>query len=404
MLSSAVYDHGFSDCASIHVGSLASELANTNSVCAVGQFENPLPPKKGLKIVKIRAPLSRWRSLYSESKPILAAVHRAFVILSLLHASFSASIRFGCDVVYARHGVPSLAAVVLARLKRTPLVLEINGLYSVEARSSQWPAFARHFAKLIEVFTLPFADSVVAVTDGLAREISKYHLHPNAKIFVIPNGVDTDVFRPKDTLQSRRRCAIDPRSKVICFIGNFIAWQGLQTLIKCSVTVLAAVPNALFLLVGDGPLRASFERSASSLGVVDAFRFVGKVPHAEVPDYINSADVCVAPFVSARNRLIGLSPLKLYEYMACGKPIVASDVPGVGDLLTSHRCGLAVKPDDPLALAQNIIHLLNDEPLALEIGPRAMRVAVESFSWRAISNRIESVCNTVVLGRASHAD
>lgn len=120
--------------------------------------------------------------------------------------------------------------------------------------------------------------------------------------------------------------------------------------------------------------------------------------HYEVPNYVNSADVCVAPFVRERITT-GVSPLKLYEYMSCGKPVVASDIPPVGELLAKHGCGILVQPDDSPDLARAIIRILQDRILALRIGMQARRVALQFFSWRAIAEQIARVCEAAISAR-----
>jgi glycosyltransferase involved in cell wall biosynthesis len=259
---------------------------------------------------------------------------------------------------------------------------------------------ARYATRLMESLTLPRADAIVTVTKGLKREISNRFQIDGGRIVVVSNGVDTDLYVPKNKLECRKLCSIAPGRKVVCYVGNFTSWQGLHTLVESAPMVLKTFPDTLFLLVGDGPLRESLTSRIESLGIASSFSLVGKVPNTEVPDYINASDVCVAPFIRARSETIGLSPLKLYAYMSCAKAIVASDVPGVGDLLKEHDCGAVVKPDDPTSLAEGIKRLLRDDDLRYAIGNRARRVVVKSYSWERVSAQIGQLCvRTILAGR-----
>ena len=139
-------------------------------------------------------------------------------------------------------------------------------------------------------------------------------------------------------------------------------------------------------------------RFVDSLGVSQAFHFTGKIPHIEVPNYVSSADVCVAPFVRARN-VNTLSPLKLYEYMSCGKAIVASDISAVRESLGKYDCGIVVQPGDPRELAHAIIRILEDSNLALRIGKEARQIALQFFSWRTTAEKISRVCEATVAAR-----
>jgi glycosyltransferase involved in cell wall biosynthesis len=303
--------------------------------------------------------------------------------------------RFRFDVVYARHGVSSPIAILLAKLNRIPVILEVNALFEVEAQDSNWPSLSIYLAKLIENLFLPAADAIIAVTKEIKSEIShRFHLNGN-KIYIVSNGVDTYLFRPKDMYLSRKQCNIEHAKNVVCFVGNFLAYQGIHNLIKCAPIVLKNFPETVFLLVGDGPLRTDLQHHVRSMNIDYAFNFVGKVSHSEVPKYINSANICVAPFTSSISRS-GLSPLKLYEYMSCGKPVVGSNIPGLEDVLIKHECGLSVESDNPSSLAEGIIRLLGDNKLAITMGVNARKAAVEFYSWNAVAETVAKICSRIV--------
>ncbi len=116
---------------------------------------------------------------------------------------------------------------------------------------------------------------------------------------------------------------------------------------------------------------------------------VGQVSQSTAMQYINAADVCVAPFTKERNSTIGLSPLKLYAYMACARPIVASDIVGVGDTIRDSNCGIVVEPDNPGMLASAIVEVLQDADLAQKLGANGRAAAIASHSWERTARIIE---------------
>ena len=134
----------------------------------------------------------------------------------------------------------------------------------------------------------------------------------------------------------------------------------------------------------------------SELGLSDKFTFTGRVPYEQVPLYINAADVCVAPFIKERNSKIGLSALKTYEYLACGKPIVASSIPGVQDLIESSGGGIPVTPEDPEELANAVVRLLSDEEARVEMGKKGRKYVVENHSWDGVAGKILKICEDIV--------
>jgi glycosyltransferase involved in cell wall biosynthesis len=122
------------------------------------------------------------------------------------------------------------------------------------------------------------------------------------------------------------------------------------------------------------------------------------VPYDRVPVYINASDVCAAPFILARNAKIGLSPLKLYEYMACGKPVVASDISGVADALEASKGGLPVPSENPEALAEAISKLLENPELRADMGSKGLSYVTENYSWYSVAKQVDGVCKSGLKG------
>jgi glycosyltransferase involved in cell wall biosynthesis len=103
-------------------------------------------------------------------------------------------------------------------------------------------------------------------------------------------------------------------------------------------------------------------------------------PYEEIPFLINIADICVAPFINERNRKTGVSPLKIYEYMACGKPVVSSRIEGL-EFIEKEYAGQLVEPDDAVSLAKALQDLLANTNTRIEMGRRGLKIAREKFSW-----------------------
>ena len=179
----------------------------------------------------------------------------------------------------------------------------------------------------------------------------------------------------------RNHHSISENDYIVAFIGNLAPHHGIEYLIKSAPIVLNVLPNTKFLIVGDGAIKKELINLSERIGVSDEIIFTGRVSYEIVPLYINMADVCVAPFIRARNERIGLSPLKIYEYLACGKPVVASDIKGIGDLLRNSNAGIAVTPEDPVELANAIIKLLKNEKLRKQMGKNGRKVMVNNYSW-----------------------
>lgn len=307
------------------------------------------------------------------------------------------------DVLYVRQMPLSLTPLFLSVLLRTPLLTEINGDPIEDLRQARFSPLLIWIVRQIQRLNSRYSHALVCVTPGLKQLlIQRYALAPE-RIHVIPNGTNIHVFRPMDKETCQRELNLDSTRYCVGFIGTFLPHQGLETLITCAPDVVTAVPTVLFLLIGDGTLRPVLEHSIHVKGLSPYFLLTGRLPPEKVVRYVNAMDICVAPFTKARNDKIGLSPLKLYDYMACAKPIVASDIEGVGDVILHNNLGIPVPPDDPLELAKAINTLLLNDHLRSTYSRNGRKLAEEKYNWDIAVERILSLCSTVIASnKAKH--
>jgi glycosyltransferase involved in cell wall biosynthesis len=189
---------------------------------------------------------------------------------------------------------------------------------------------------------------------------------------------------------------MEESSKYVCFVGNLAAWQGVEFLIYAAPLILKKCPDVRFLVVGDGVMKNKLQDMTYELGLLNKIIFTGRVPYESVPLYINAADLCVAPFIKGRNAKIGLSALKTYEYLACGKPIVASSIPGVKDLIELSGGGISVDPENPEELADAIVELILNEKTRTLMGEKGRKYVIENHSWNGVARKILEICKDIV--------
>ena len=130
---------------------------------------------------------------------------------------------------------------------------------------------------------------------------------------------------------------------------------------------------------------------ADSHGILEHILFTGVVPYEDVPLYISASDICVAPFISRRNERIGLSPLKIYEYLACGRPVVASKINGITGLLARSGGGITVMPENPHELAEAILYLLQDDSLRRKMGSNGCTYVMTNHTWAKVASNVADV-------------
>jgi len=305
--------------------------------------------------------------------------------------------RFRPDVIYERRFLPKISAAV-SMMTGVPAVVEINGLVEDEMkmlgkeRRSALPPPLREYA-----FSLIFRQMqrVVTVTEGLAGEMRRLYDLPLQRLVVIENAANMMLFRALDKDACRRRLGLDPESRWICFVGGLYPWHGVETAIR-AMKLLAAGPSTVrLLIVGDGPRRAALEALARQLAVDDRVRFAGKVPYEEVALYISACDLGIAPLTRERNTRIGSSPMKVYEYVACGRPVVVSAVAGIGDWVEREGVGSLAEPDNPQDFADKMTKVLSDTRLLEEMPLKGPAAVARDHSWAGVAQRILTICETV---------
>jgi glycosyltransferase involved in cell wall biosynthesis len=174
------------------------------------------------------------------------------------------------------------------------------------------------------------------------------------------------------------------------FVGIIAPWQGLEHLIRSAPQILREDPKTKFLLVGDGESRNKLVELVKELDLASHFVFVGAVPYTEVPKYINAMDVCIS-----FRKGTPASPLKLYEYMVCGKPVVATDNPD-NNFAKEINAGILIDPEKPEEVAGSIISLLKNDVMREKMGGNGRKYVLEKRSWQAVTQEVESVIKAVI--------
>jgi glycosyltransferase involved in cell wall biosynthesis len=292
-----------------------------------------------------------------------------------------AAAEFRPDVVYERYNLFFLAGALLARRRGLPLLLEVNSpLASERARFDNLRL--RRLARWAEGFAWRTADRVLPVTEVLADHIAAAGV-PRERIVVMPNGVYTDEFAGPPTRQGR---AADKDELVLGFVGFVRDWHGLDAVVR-AIAAWRGHPRLSLVVVGEGPARADLEKLAAKLGVSERVRFTGLADRSEVPRLVAGFDIALQPAAVAY-----ACPLKVVEYMAAGRAIVAPDQPNLRELLEDGRTGLLFDParrPPGQAMWDAVVRLAQDPALRARIGAAARaEVAARDLTWAGNARRI----------------
>jgi glycosyltransferase involved in cell wall biosynthesis len=309
--------------------------------------------------------------------PILRPI--SFHLLSSLFLLWSLK---DASLIYVRQ-MNSFLPLLIARLYRTPSVFEIPNDPFLAYESSK--LIRRIYEKLTDKAAMTLSNRIVVLSEWSKNRLGLIGGISPAKIVVTPSGTDTNLFRPLDKIKCCKDIGLDPSLSYIGFTGSFFEYQGVDVLIKSAPFILDKFPNSKFLLVGDGPMLHDWERQVDNYGLTHTFIFTGQVPLKEVPTYIGAMDICVAPHHSETNQA---SPVKLFDYMASGRPIVASDIEVVREIIADSGCATLVDPDNTEALSKGIIALLEDNKLRMDMSCRGRLYAVDKYDRKTLAIKL----------------
>lgn len=289
------------------------------------------------------------------------------------------------DLIYERYSLWSYAGMEFAREHEIPGVLEVNApLIEEQAahrdlvdRASAEQVARRAFAAA-SVLT-PVSTQVAAYLEGFACT--------SGKLLVTPNGVNPERF----PVGMPPAIAQPAGTFTVGFVGTLKRWHGLPVLIDVFDRLYREHDSTRLLVVGDGECREEMERDLMNRGLDAAVRFTGAVPPEAVPSYLASMDVGVAPYPEGDN--FYFSPLKLFEYMAAGLPVVASDIGQIRSAVEHGRTGLLCAPGDADAFVRSIAVVRDNPETRSRLGAAAREHVMRNCTWDGIVKRVlETAC------------
>lgn len=297
------------------------------------------------------------------------------------------------DFIYQRMTLANLAGVVLSRAFKVPLVLEYNGSEVWVSRHWGLPLKWEALADRIERVCIRHAAKIVAVSNPLREDLINRGVEPE-RIVTYPNCIDPNIFDPARLAPQRERLRrewrIGEQELVAMFVGTFGSWHGADVLAEAIGlwrSRAAAGGKVRFVLVGDGLHAPEIrERLAQGIRAGDVI-FTGLVSQHEAPGYLAAADICLSPHLkpSDGSRFFG-SPTKLFEYMAMAKPIIASRLEQLAEVL-GHQPGderdvaILVEPGSAQAIVDALGMLVEDDAIRELLGDAARARALNLYTW-----------------------
>lgn len=289
------------------------------------------------------------------------------------------------DFVYERAAIYSTAGVVVARALAVPLVLELNaplGLEQATYRGSDLAGLARE----AEHASLSGADVVVVVSAPLRDYVLGMAVQPE-RVHVLPNGVDDELFVPAErSALVRTRWGLG-EGPIVGFVGGLRPWHGVRALPALLERLVASDPDVQMVIAGDGPLRRELSEGFAHRRLTAHTVFTGAVAHQDIPDLVRCFDVALAPYEPS-DHLFYFSPLKLFEYMGCGVPVVAASLGQIRDVVVPDETGVLYAPGDLAELTDACRRLFADPARRERIGRAAAAAVHRQFTWKQNARRV----------------
>lgn len=298
------------------------------------------------------------------------------------------------DFIYQRFSAESFCGARLSKIQKLPFVLEFNSsevwkLKNWSQSRNPLKNALKTFVQLpitrrVERYNLQQATLIVVVSDSLRENLIAEGIS-STKILVNPNGVDVKKFDEANPSIWKEKFDLSNQF-VFGFIGTFGKWHGVLEMGKAIVQFYDQHPELVskvkFLVIGDGKLFSKFKDIISSSQYSDQVICTGSVHQQESPALLKCCDAFLSPHIKNPDgtKFFG-SPTKLFEYMACAKPIIASDLDQIGEILTHKETGWMCTPDDIEDLSDAMYQVYEDENLQDRLGKNARELVEESYSW-----------------------
>lgn len=284
------------------------------------------------------------------------------------------------NFIYERYSLFMFAGVLIARRLSIPIIIEINDSAAVERVR---PLFLQRLAKKIESWVVSNCDGIVFISENFRKTIESNYKHV-AHGVICPNAVNSREFYPVEDRSAVIRKSLGLEGRVVCgYVGAFVYWHGIDKFINVLAPKLKAHPNLALLLIGDGDTYGKIKEIIISHGIQDQVIMTGRVPHDEVRSYIGAMDYGILPDSNEYG-----SPMKLFEMMAVGVPLVSPSFEPIIEVVDDNKTGWLFPPKEMNDAVKKVLELSDDLDRIFRVGSRSAEYIREERQWK---NNVEIV-------------
>jgi len=283
--------------------------------------------------------------------------------------------QFKPNFIYDRYISYNYSAVAVGQKYNIPVVLEVNSPYSYQKQTFDETLHCRWLNRFFERKICRDVGFVIVVSTPLKKFLISIGV-PDDQIVVMPNGADPAIFHPDNNGEMVREQYKLGKKIVIGFTGILRPWHGLDLLLKSFEEVSHSYEYVHLLIVGDGPIRQDLEKNITDRGLTKKVTITGRRPHDRIREFVAAMDIAVSPRTT-----FYASPMKILEYMAMGKAIVAPDMENIRDIITPEENGILFKPEESNDLTRCLGALVTRIDLRSKLGRNAREEIERKRTW-----------------------
>lgn len=279
------------------------------------------------------------------------------------------------NLIYERYSFLNFSGFLMSWITNTPLLLEVNFTTKTQVYPQRTKVFIG-LARWLEKIHFKQAKMIIVVSEVLKNEIAGQGVTAG-KIMVLPNAVDIDLFRPQNpSADLKARYAIDTQAKVIGFVGSFYPWHGVDFLIETYNEIISEYDRVFLMLLGDGQMSERLMKHVREIGLEKKVIFTGRIQHDILPEYIALFDIGIMPDSNDYG-----SPMKIFEYMAMEKPIVAPKLKPIEEVIENGREGVLFTRRNKQELKLALLQLLKNAELCRSMGKAGRAKVLRNHTW-----------------------
>ena len=329
--------------------------------------------------------LAYFPGIPEKIKTMKGKIQVPFFMLSMIKKMLEITKKYDIDIIHAHWAIPpGFIATFTKKLHKKPVLITLYG-------AELWPAIKRNSKVMKQMisYALNNAEKVVGISDATCnagKEISG-----RTDIEILPDGINVETFNPGvNGAEIKKKYGLDGHY-LIFSSGRMVERKGFRYLIEAIPYILGKFPNTKVIMGGDGPERENLEKLAKDMGIKDKVIFSDFIPDEDFPKYMKASDVFVLPSIVDRMGDTEGSATILLEAMACGTPVVGTNVGGIPYAIKDGMGGFLVEQKNAKQLANKIIMLIKDEELRKEMSKVGRKYVEEEFSWTKIAEKYKNI-------------